>query len=132
MPVRSVRLFRELGDAVVEACPPGCRLAFVAERDAFGPSVARKLGICIGIVEGLLVDMQAVAAESRIDVTSSQWRRVFHAEERRRVEALKTSTARRKAWKALAVAWAQQRFGLELGPDAAEALAISEWFVRQQ
>lgn len=132
MPVRSTRLFRELGDALVAICRPGERLAFVAERDAFGPSVARKLGIATGIVEGLLVDLNAVAPESRVDVASHVWRKVLGRGAAERVGAYKTATARRKAWKREAVGWAQRVHGLELGPDAAEALAISEWWVRGQ
>ena len=128
LPVRSTRLFRELGDAVVAVCPPGSRLDFVVEENAYR-GVARKLGIAIGIVEGLLVDCGAVAPESRIDVTTKQWRRVLGREVAARIERIKTQAGRRAAWKAAAVRWALDKFGLELEADAAEALVISQWWV---
>lgn len=130
IPVRSVAVFRWLGDAVARACRVGERLAFVTERDAFGPSVARKLGIAVGIVEGLLVDLNAVEAESRIDVVSAHWRTVLGKPTKDTIEAM-PAPRRRAAWKAAAVAWAQREFGLELTHDAAESLAISEWYRRK-
>ncbi len=129
--VRSPKLFRWLGDAVAACCRPGERLAFVAEGNAYGSlSVARQLGIAIGIVEGTVVDCNAVAAESRVDVDTRVWRTVFTAKALaagRKAHPGNSKVNRRNALKAAAVWWAKQTFGLELGPDAAEALAISEW-----
>lgn len=132
LPVRSPKLFRWLTEAVAKVCRPGERLAFIAEADAFGGhAVARKLGIAIGIVEGTLVDCNAVAPESRVDVYTSQWRSVLGRARLAKVEQLKSRPARRKALKAAAVDWARETFGVELAPDAAEALAINVWAERK-
>lgn len=69
------RFFRWLGDAVVSVCQPGERLVLVAESTAFGPSIARKLGMACGCVEGLLIDLNAVEPRTRVDVSERVWRR---------------------------------------------------------
>jgi hypothetical protein len=130
--VRSMRLFRWLGEAITACVRPGERLLFAAEADAFGGhAVARKLGIAVGIVEGTAVDLNAVAPESRIDVFTRQWRRVLGTKRLAACATHKTKAARRRALKAAAVDWALEKFGLELEPDAAEALAINEWLRRK-
>lgn len=126
--VRSPKLFRWLGDVVCANCGAGEQLAFVVESDAFGGhAVARKLGIGIGIIEGTLVDMQAVEAETRIDVATQTWRTVLGRMPKGR-GLPKSPAARRKALKQAAIDWARETFGFELTADAAESLAISEWF----
>ncbi len=132
LPVRSLKLFRWLGDAVCSIVRPGERLQFIAEADAFGGhAVARKLGIAVGIVEGTVVDLNAVPPGDRLDVTTKQWRTVLGRRRLDAVERLKSATVRRKALKEAAVDWAREEFGLELVADAAEALAINEWARRR-
>lgn len=132
LPVRSLKLFRWLGDAVCSIVRPGERLQFIAEADAFGGhAVARKLGIAVGIVEGTLVDLNAVPAGDRLDVTTKVWRTILGRARLARVERLKSAKARRKALKDAAIDWAREEFGLELTADAAEALAINEWARRR-
>lgn len=67
--------FRWLGDAVVATCRPGERLVLVTESTAFGPSIARKLGMACGCVEGLLIDLNAVEPRTRVDVSERVWRK---------------------------------------------------------
>lgn len=132
LPVRSLKLFRWLGDAVCSITRPGERLQFIAEADAFGGhAVARKLGIAVGIVEGTLVDLNAVPPADRLDVTTTQWRTVLGRARLERVAKLRSVKARRRALKEAAVDWAREEFGVELAPDGAEALAINEWARRR-
>lgn len=123
-----------LGPVVAELTPPGSRAVLVAEADAFGPSVARKLGITIGAVEGLLLDLNAVVQGTRLDVQSRTWRSgTWGAAEVKRVAGLGKAKAR-KEWKAKAVARALELLApFRPDPsgnwthDAAEALVILDW-----
>lgn len=118
---------RWLGDTIAEVCRPGECVAFVCESDAFGGhAVARKLGIGIGIVQGLLLDLNATDPDGRVDVATSTWRTVVKLP-RGRGRIVKGEG--RALAKARAVAFAEYRFGLTGMPvDAAEAACIAEWW----
>jgi hypothetical protein len=115
---RSVECFRWLGSEVAKRTKAGERAQLIVESDAFGPSVARKLGIAIGNIEGLLVDLNATPPGTRVDVASATWRRVVLG---------KSLPKGRKALKDAARAHVSMRWGLDLDADAAEALCILEW-----
>lgn len=66
--------FRWLGDAVSAICGKGERIIFAAESDAFGNGIGRGLGLAIGAMEGLLIDLNAVTPGTRLDVASVTWR----------------------------------------------------------
>ena len=124
---------RWLGDVLSAVCRPGERVVLVAEQDAFGGcGVARKLGIGIGIVHGLLLDLNALepsyGERGRIDVQSSTWRSVLPRGARHPKGSAKE---RRAALKAAAVAYVLERFGLNLPSDAAEAVCIATWWSEQ-
>lgn len=108
-----------------ELTPAGSRAVLVVESDAFGPSVARKLGIAIGAVEGLLIDINAIVPGTRRDVASVTWRKATLPAGTRgegRAAAKRAAVGR-------ATAMLKERYGIavDLPVDAAEALLILEW-----
>ena len=110
----SVAAFQWLGTEVAGLCPQATRVLLVAESDAFGPSVARKLGIGIGGLQGLLLDLNAISVRSRVDVASVTWR-----------AAVGVRASGRDGLKARACKLAAPFVGGKLIPDhAAEALQI--------
>lgn len=116
----SVESQRWLGDRVSEVCRPGERVVFVAENTAFGGhAVARKLGIGVGVVEGLLLDLNAIDPDSRVDVATNAWR-----------AATSGNGGGRDRAKRRCVAWARAMYGLAEDPavDAAEAIGIATWW----
>lgn len=81
--------------------------------------MARKLGIGVGVVEGLLLDLNALDSDSRVDVATSTWR-----------AATSGNGGGREAAKRRCVAWARKLYGLSEDPtvDAAEAMGIATWY----
>lgn len=74
-PVLTAAAMRWVGERCAEVCRPGERIVFASEATAFGSkSVCRKLGIGVGAVEGLLVDLNAIDEESRVDFAAKTWR----------------------------------------------------------
>lgn len=63
-----------LGSQVSRSCEPGERLVLAAESNAFGARVGRALGRVVGSVEGLLLDLNAIAPETLVDVAAYTWR----------------------------------------------------------
>lgn len=130
-PLLNVATQRWLGDQVNAVCRPGERVVLVAEQDAFGGmGVARKLGIGIGSVEGLLIDLNAMEEGTRVDVTTTTWRTIIELADGTRVVK---GQGRTRA-KGLAIAYANERFGLSLEGDnmnAAEAICIGCWYDRE-
>lgn len=113
----SAAAFMWLGTEVAAACRQAERVLFVAESDAFGPSVARKLGIGIGALQGLLLDLNAIPPKSRVDVASVTWR-----------DACGVSGHGRTSLKARACELAKPYTGGKLVADhAAEALHLNRF-----
>jgi hypothetical protein len=126
--VTDVGVYRWLGDQVSEVCLPGERVVLVSERDSFGSlSVARQLGIAIGVVEGLLLDLNALDPDSRVDVPTSTWRAMLGAH-KPSFTADMPKAARRGALKQAAISHVLARFGARLPHNAAEAVCIAEWY----
>jgi hypothetical protein len=130
-PLLNVATQRWLGDQVNAVCRPGERVVLVAEQDAFGGmGVARKLGIGIGSVEGLLIDLNAMEEDTRVDVTTTTWRTVVELRDGTRI----AKGGGRPRAKALAIAYVNERFGLALqgnNVNAAEAICIGCWYDRE-
>lgn len=116
-PPVDARTFRWLGERVARLCAPGTRVVMVAEKDAFGPSVGRKLGIGIGAIQGLLLDLNAIAPLSRVDIASVTWRGPSGI----------PRGLGRAASKAAAIQVALPFTGVPVAADAAEAILIAEW-----
>ncbi len=116
-PPVDARTFRWLGERVAKLCAPGERVVMVAEMDAFGPSIGRKLGIGIGAIQGLLLDLNAIAPLTRVDIASVTWRGSA---------GIKRGMGRAEAKRA-AIAAAVPIIGFETYADAAEAIHIAEW-----
>lgn len=110
--------FRWLGDAVSRVCGKGERIIFAAESDAFGNGIGRGLGLAIGAMEGLLIDLNAVTPGTRLDVASRTWR----------AGAGVTAVGRPEA-KAQAMLLALRLLGTSEGLDhnAAEAVLAACW-----
>lgn len=123
-PARSAECFRWLGETVARLTPRGTRAHLVTESDGYGPGIARKLGIAVGAVEGLLLDLNAIVPGTREDVSSGTWRRALWG---------RSGVPKgRDAKKAKAQRHALKRWGIpDLGPDASEALCILEWALRR-
>lgn len=115
---------RWLGLQVAELIKPGERGLLVVESDAFGPSVARKLGIAIGVVEGLLLDIGAIAPQSRIDVASVTWRSEMGVVAKGAGRAAAKRAAVMRMTSTLAERWGIVQ---PLAVDEAEALFILSW-----
>ncbi len=108
---------RWLGDAVAGVCAPGTRCILVAESTAFGGAgVARKLGMSVGAIELLLLDLNAIEQDTRIDVATNTWR----TELRKKLKGA-------EAWKKAARDYVRKRFGIEMKTDEAEATVIACW-----
>lgn len=119
-----VGIYRWLGDTLASVCRPGERVVLVTEADAFGSlTVARQLGIAVGVVEGLLLDLNALDPDTRVDVRTATWRQVLG-------KLKPHKGAGRAAQKAAAVAWVKATHGVEMPHDAAEAVCIAEWWAR--
>lgn len=117
-PVMSQATFKWLGEAVADLCRPGERVLLVCESDAFGPSVARALGMSVGAVEALLLCINAIEPETRVDVSQATWRRAV----------LPKLPRGRDALKAAAVRECRRRYSMPgLGADEAEALLIATY-----
>lgn len=104
-------------------CTPEHRTAFVVENNAFGGlHIAKSLGKCIGVVEGLLLDIGALRSdEDIIEVAAVTWRPADVVE-----EAARQGGGRIKLKKA-AQQFVRCKYGLDLGPDGAEAVLINDW-----
>ncbi len=108
---------RWLGDAVAGVCRPGERCILVAESTAYGGAgIARKLGMSVGAIELLLLDLNAIEPDTRIDVATNTWR-----------TELKKRLKGREAWKKAARDYVRARFGLEMRSDEAEATVMAAW-----
>lgn len=103
---------------------PEQRTLFVVENNAYGGlHIAKSLGKCIGVVEGLLLDIGAIQSdEDVVEVAAVTWRpqEVLDAAE-------SAAGDRRKALKKAAVRVVFDRYKLALGPDGAEAVLINDW-----
>jgi hypothetical protein len=118
--ITDVATTRWLGDKVSEVCRPGERIVFVTEDTAFGGhAVARMLGIAVGIVEGLLVDLNALDPDSRVDVATRTWRAALPGV---------GNGGGRTAAKQRAVRWVESAYGITMPVDAAEAACIATWW----
>lgn len=114
-PVLTAAAMRWVGERCAEVCRPGERLVFAAEATVFGGrSVCRKLGIGVGAVEGLLVDLNAIDEESRVDWSVQSWRAAC---------GIPKGLGRKRA-KLRAIKEAKRLFGVELYDDEAEAALI--------
>lgn len=112
-----------LGPFLAERMAPDERAVYVAESTAFGPSVARKLGIAVGVIEGFLVDVNAIEAHTRVDVATKSWRAACPFK----------VPAGRAAAKAACTRAARAALGRDdVGPDAAEAYWLTEWYRRKR
>lgn len=114
-PPVDARTFDWLGKRVAKLCPPGTRVIMFAESDAFGNGNGRKLGIGVGAVQGLLLDLNAIAPLSRVDLASRTWR--AHAG---------ITVVGRAECKAAAVKKAYPYVGATIPADGAEAVLIAE------
>lgn len=115
----SQEAFRWLGRRVARICKRGERVLYAAEKDAFGPSVGRGLGISVGVFEGLLVDLNAIATDTRLDIASVTWRR-----------GAGVDAKGRDAVKAQAVKLARAQLGPRatgITDHAAEAVLAATW-----
>lgn len=106
-----------LGEACAALCRPGERVLLVCESDAFGPSIARQLGMAVGAMEMLLLDLHAIEPETRVDVSQATWRRAVFAK----------LPKGRKVLKRAAVAEVERRYGVRMGEDEAEATLIATY-----
>jgi hypothetical protein len=113
--------FRGIADAVAERLNPGERALFVTESDAFGPSVARKLGMSTGALEGLLIDIGAMQEGTRLDVSQATWRRGILP---RPIPVGRTKLKR------AAMKYAAELYQRELRADEAEAALIAAYIAR--
>lgn len=115
-PVLTAGAMRWLGERAAEVCRPGERLLFATESTTFGGrDVCRKLGIGVGAVEGLLVDLNAIDEESRLDWACQSWRSAC---------GIPKGLGRKRS-KLKAIKRAQELFGVELYDDAAEAACVA-------
>lgn len=117
-PPMSTVTFRWLGETVAAVCGQGERVILGAEQDAYA-GVARALGVTVGALEGLLLDLNAVAAGSRVDVQSVTWRNGAGIRARGRPA---------KKAQALAIAKAGGWVRDDAQHDEAEAACASVWF----
>jgi hypothetical protein len=103
-----------LGTTVARLCTPGTRVIFTAESNAFGARVSRALGRAVGCIEGLLVDINAMAPGTLVDVSAYTWR--AHAG----IAHVKGRASLKKAAVEAAALWAP---GMPV--DAAEACLLA-------
>lgn len=124
-PPLSVATQRWVGERVSEVCRPGERIVLVTESDAFGgQAVARKLGIGVGSIEGLLLDLNAMDPDSRVDVSQGTWRKVIRLADGSRAK----KGLGREALKAMARAYVLERFEVSMPEHAAEAVGVGCWY----
>lgn len=116
-PVLTAAAMRWVGERCAEVCRPGERIIFASEATVFGGrTVCRKLGIGVGAVEGLLIDLNAIDEESRVDLQVKSWRSAC---------GIPSGLGRQRA-KQRAIKRAAELFGVEgLYDDEAEAACIA-------
>lgn len=117
-----------LGEACASLCRPGERLLFVAEADAFGgQAVARKLGMAVGAIEGLLLDLHAIEPDTRIDAYQATWRRATLTVPATPGGKVRPLPRGRATLKRAAIAEAERRYGIRMPEHAAEGTLIATW-----
>lgn len=122
-PALELGIQRWLPDVVAQVCRPGERVVLVSECDAFGGhAVARKLGIGIGVVQGLLTDLNAIDPDSRVDVSQGTWRKLM--------PGFKHGMGRAAA-KACAIKWVESTYKVTMPADEAEAVVIASWYSKK-